>query len=79
MDTLNNRKFWFGTFMAAAGIVLLFVGMLIEPQGEISGSVLGAAGEIFLLSGAAIGLDSYVNVKVRRMLEDNTNTDKSTE
>lgn len=71
MENVDKRKFWLGTVLAIAGVAMLFVAMFIDPQGEISGSVLGAVGEVFLLAGSLLGLDSYFNFKLKRFLENN--------
>lgn len=68
MEKIDKRKFWLGTVMALAGVAMLFVALFIPPQGEISGSALGAAGEIFLVAGSLLGLDSYFNFKLKRYL-----------
>lgn len=52
------------------GVGMLFVAMFIEPKGEISGTVLGAAGEMFVLAGSLLGLDGYVNYKIRKLVND---------
>ncbi len=69
MEKVDKRKFWLGTVMALAGVAMLFVALFIPPQGEISGSALGAAGEIFLVAGSLLGLDSYFNFKLKRYLK----------
>ena len=72
MSKKDNRKFWLGAIMAMLGIVLMFAACFaVEPVGEISGSVLGASGEIFLLAGALLGADAYLDVKLRNMLNGN--------
>ena len=69
MEKIDKRKFWLGTVLAIAGVAMLFVALFIPPQGEISGSALGAAGEIFLVAGSLLGLDSYFNFKLKRYLK----------
>lgn len=69
MEKVDKRKFWLGTVMVLAGVAMLFVALFIPPQGEISGSALGAAGEIFLVAGSLLGLDSYFNFKLKRYLK----------
>lgn len=69
MEKVDKRKFWLGTVIALAGVAMLFVALFIPPQGEISGSALGAAGEIFLVAGSLLGLDSYFNFKLKRYLK----------
>ena len=71
----EGRRFWFGAFICTCGVAMLFAAMLIDtttsPKGEISGSILGAVGEVFVLGGSILGLDSYVNYKIKRILRDN--------
>lgn len=69
MEKTDSRKFWLGAILALLGVAMLFVGMFINPQGEVSGSVLGAVGEIFLLAGSLLGLDSYFNFKIKKFLK----------
>ena len=72
----EDKKSWLGAFLCLAGVAMMFVdlfippvGMFIDPQGEVSGSVLGAVGEIFLLAGSLLGLDSYFNFKIKKFLK----------
>ena len=69
MEKTDSRKFWLGAILALLGVAMLFVGMFIDPQGEVSGSVLGAVGEIFLLAGSLLGLDSYFHFKIQKFLK----------
>lgn len=75
--SMDGRRFWFGAFICTCGVAMLFAAMLIDttssPKGEISGSILGAVGEIFVLGGSILGLDSYVNYKIKRILKNNDN------
>ena len=77
---MDGRRFWFGSFICTCGVVMLFVAMMIDsassPKGEISGSILGAVGEIFVLGGSILGLDSYVNYKIKRILRNNNNKEE---
>ncbi len=69
MEKTDSRKFWLGAILAILGVAMLFVAMFIDPKGEVSGSVLGAVGEIFLLAGSLLGLDSYFNFKIKKYLK----------
>ena len=69
MEKTDSRKFWLGAILTLLGVAMLFVGMFIDPRGEVSGSVLGAVGEIFLLAGSLLGLDSYFNFKIKKFLK----------
>jgi len=65
----DNKKFWLGATLAILGVVLLFCGMYIEPKGEISGSVLGAVGEVFLLAGSLTAADTYITFKIKKLMD----------
>ncbi len=69
--TRDDKKFWLGAILAILGVAMLFVAMFIDPKGEISGSVLGAVGELFVLAGSLLGLDSYFDFKLKRYLKKN--------
>lgn len=70
---VESRRFWLGTVLIVCGVVMLFVAMYIEPKGKIDGTVLGAAGEMFVLAGSMLGLDSYVNYKIKKFIGNNEN------
>lgn len=67
----ESRRFWLGALLILCGVTMLFVAMFIDPQGEISGTVLGASGEMFVLAGSMLGLDSYVNYKIKKFINNN--------
>jgi membrane associated rhomboid family serine protease len=69
-ETIDKKRFWLGAVMMIAGIAMLFIALFIEPMGEIHGTVLGAFGEIATIAGAILGLDSYVNMKMKRFIAD---------
>ena len=70
MDSIDRKRFWLGALLLVAGVAMLFTAMIIEPTGEIHGTVLGAFGEIATIAGAILGLDSYVGMKMRKLLAD---------
>ena len=75
MEKGDKKRFWLGAFLAIAGTAMLFIAMIfLEPKGEISGSVIGGAGEVFTLAGCLLGLDSYVNFKIKNYLATTKNT-----
>ena len=43
--------------LSIGGLVLLFCGVYIDPQGEIHSSLLVAFGEVATFSGALMGID----------------------
>ena len=67
----DDKKFWLGAVLAILGVAMLFVAMFIEPKGEVSGTVLGAVGEVFVLAGSLLGLDSYFDFKLNKFLKKN--------
>ena len=64
---MSNEKSHIQLIIAAvlslAGIALLFVGMIIAPQGEIHESVLVGFGEIGTFAGSIIGIDYRYKIK----------------
>ena len=50
--------------LTMSGIVLLFCGFWIEPQGEVDNSVLVAFGEISTFAGALFGVDYSYKLKM---------------
>ena len=53
------------SLLALAGVVLLFVGTLLAPQGEIHETVLVAFGEVATFAGSIIGIDYHYAFKNR--------------
>jgi hypothetical protein len=49
--------------LSLAGIILLFIGTWLAPQGEIHESVLVAFGEIATFAGSIIGIDYHYRNK----------------
>ena len=49
--------------LSLAGIILLFIGTWLAPQGEIHESVLVAFGEIATFAGSIIGIDYHYKSK----------------
>ncbi len=64
-----------GVFLALVGIALLWVGLFLEPVGEIHASVLTALGEVFTFSGALIGIDYTYKWKTIRYFNDRKPSD----
>lgn len=65
LGTLTQRdkiQFLVSGLLMFVGIIMLFVGMLIDPAGVIHNSVLIAFGEIATLAAAILGIDAvYTN------------------
>jgi len=55
-----------------AGIGLLYLGALIDPQGQIHETVLVAFGEVATFAGSIIGIDYHYKTKYNH---DNNNSD----
>lgn len=51
--------------LSVAGIVLIFSGFWVPPQGEIDNSVLVAFGEISTFAGALFGVDYTYKIRKR--------------
>ncbi|RHO65850.1 hypothetical protein DW083_19970 [Parabacteroides sp. AF48-14] len=51
--------------LTMSGIVLLFCGFWIEPQGEVDNSVLVAFGEISTFAGALFGVDYSYKLRIK--------------
>jgi len=49
--------------LTIAGVVLLFLGFFLAPQGEIHHSVLVAFGEVSTFAGALFGVDYSYRIK----------------
>lgn len=50
-------QLYIATILCLAGIILLFMGFWVPPQGEIDSSVLVAFGEVSTFAGALFGVD----------------------
>lgn len=76
--TTDNRKFWLSATMCVLGVALLFTGMIVDPIGVISASVIGGAGEIFITAGAILGIDVVYSHKLTKIIKEVTanNEDK---
>ena len=62
MKTLNapsTKQFWFAVILVIFGCAMLTAAFIVNPTGEIHGSVLGAFGEILSFAGACLGFDYY--------------------
>ena len=52
-----NIQLFTAAILAIIGMVLLFCGLYIDPQGEIRETVLVAYGEVLTFSGSLMGID----------------------
>jgi len=53
--------------LTLSGIVLLFSGFWVDPEGEIDSSVLVAFGEVMTFAGGLFGVDYSYRVKRDKM------------
>ena len=51
--------------LVVGGIVLIFSGFWVAPEGEIHNSVLVAFGEVSTFAGALFGVDYSYKLKIR--------------
>ena len=51
--------------LTMSGIVLLFCGFWIDPQGKVDNSVLVAFGEISTFAGALFGVDYSYKLRIK--------------
>lgn len=66
-ETRNDIKFYVSLFL---GFILLVIGCFIEPEGEISRSVLIGSGMILTITAGCIGIDLSKIIHEFRMLKD---------
>ena len=55
--------------MLAFGCALTVAGFIVPPLGVISDSVLLVLAQCFIYAGSALGIDYYVNMKLRDKTE----------
>jgi len=53
----------FAFALCIAGVVILFLGLYLPPEGEIDSSVLVAYGETLTFAGSLIGIDYHYRCK----------------
>lgn len=68
----DNRKFWLSATMCVLGVALLFTGMIVDPVGVITSSVIAGAGEIFITAGAILGIDVVYSHKLTQIIKEIT-------
>ena len=69
-----NIQLFTAAILAIIGMVLLFCGLYIDPQGEIHETVLVAYGEVLTFSGSLMGIDYRYKRKTTET-NDNRNID----
>lgn len=55
----SSKQFWLAAILVLFGCGMLTAAFIVNPTGEIHGSVLAAFGEILSFSGAVLGFDYY--------------------
>lgn len=81
LDTLTQRdkiQFTISGALMFVGVVLLFVGMFVEPTGAIHQSVLVAFGEIATLAAAVLGIDAVYTNALQRIVQNYKQEEKET-
>lgn len=79
LGTLTQRdkiQFTVSGLLMAVGIIMLFVGMLIDPAGVIHNSVLIAFGEIATLAAAILGIDAVYTNALQKIVSNIRNGDE---
>lgn len=80
MKIANNTKLTIQVILAVvlvlAGLVLLFCGFIVAPQGQIHDSVLIGAGETFTFSGALLGIEYAAKTAVLKIKSELKNGNK---
>lgn len=62
--------------LSIGGLILLFCGVFIAPQGEIHESLLVGFGEVATFSGALFGIDYTYKYRSKHVSNDTTKTDE---
>lgn len=63
-------QLWVACIMCMAGLVLIFSGFWVAPEGEIHQSVLVAFGEVATFAGALFGVDYSYRMRSRGANDD---------
>ena len=69
----------FSAFTLIMGVALVFLSLMLPPQGEIDVTVLNALAQLLVFSGACLGIEVYVNYAVNKQLnrlKDETRNEK---
>lgn len=59
----TNTQLWIAILLTVSGIVLLFSGFWVAPEGVIDSSVLVAFGEVMTFAGALFGVEYSYKMK----------------
>lgn len=80
LDSVTPRdkiQFGIAICLMLIGCIMLFIGLLIEPQGQIHSSVLIAFGEIGTLAASVLGIDAIYTNKLQRIVTQIKDADKT--
>lgn len=67
VQSVEGRKIIMAAFLAIFGCGILVAGLALPPLGKIDNSVLVAAGEVFVFSGAIMGINLNYNLRLQEM------------
>lgn len=56
--------------LVSAGILLIFIAIVIPPFGEIHSTVLWALGQMFALGGSLLGIKEHYDSKLTRVKDE---------
>lgn len=59
----------FSAFALIMGVALVFVSLMLPPQGEVDSTVLNALAQLLVFSGACLGIEVYVNYVVKNQIK----------
>ena len=68
-----NIQLLTAAILSLGGLILLFCGVYIDPQGQIHETLLVAFGEVATFSGALMGIDYTYKHKQQNNDDNNTN------
>lgn len=80
LDSVTPRdkiQFGIAICLMIVGCIMLFIGLLIEPQGQIHSSVLIAFGEVGTLAASVLGIDAIYTNKLQRIVTQIKDADKT--
>ena len=69
-------RFILGSALLIAGVVMLFIAMYMDPAGQIHESIIATFGEISVIAGCILGLDAYVDFKMKKIVRKNENKEE---
>ena len=71
-----NLQLITAAILSLGGIILLFCGVFISPQGEIHESILVGFGEVATFAGAIFGIDYTYRWRSKHVGNNSTKTDE---